>query len=146
MKKFVTLVAAAVLGATLSYAQTPKLEAVVAKDKHSKPTDSFAADVPKVYVFFKSKGTKSGDKVRSVWIAEDVGDAAPKGTTIDEATIALEKDDGSGSFSLSKPTKGWPVGEYRVDICFRDQVATSVKFTIKSGDESDKEDDDDEKD
>jgi len=91
------------------------------------------ADVPKLYAFFRTHGSEKGDKLRGVWIAEDVGDAAPKQTKIDEATLTADQDDFYGAFSLTKPTKGWPVGKYRVDIYAGDEVAISVKFTIKNG-------------
>ena len=126
----------------------PKVEATTAKDKDSKPTDTFTADVPKVYVFFKTSGTKKGDSLRSVWIADDVGEAAPANTKIDEGSVTGDKDDFVGAFSLSKPTKGWPVGKYHVDIYSGDEVVTTVKFTIKAGKgdaSSDEDDDDDDK-
>jgi hypothetical protein len=68
-----------------------------------------------------------------VWIAEDIGDAAPENTTIDEATLTADKDNFYGAFSLCKPTKGWPEGKYRVEIYVGDKLATSVNFTIKKG-------------
>ena len=123
-----------------------KVEAATAKDQDSKPTTTFSADVPKVYAFFKTHGSEKGDKLRSVWIAEDVGDAAPAGTKIDEAILTADEDDFYGAFSLSKPTKGWPVGKYRVDIYAGDELVTSVKFTIKKagkGELSDKTSSDD---
>jgi hypothetical protein len=108
----------------------PVVEAAIAVDENTKPTDTFAADTPKLIAFFKSTGTKSGDKLRGVWIAEDVGSAAPKETKIEESTIAADKDDFFGGFSLSKPTQGWPVGKYRMEIYLGDTLATTVKFTI----------------
>ena len=65
---------------------------------------------------FKTKGAQKGDKLRGVWIADDVGDVVPTNTQIDEATLTLEGDTDSGEFSLSKPAKGWPAGKYHVDI------------------------------
>lgn len=106
------------------------LRAAVAVDKDTKPTDSFSADVPKLYAFYIGEALKAGDKLRGAWIAEDVGAAAPKETKIDEATITAETPKDSGAFSLSKPTAGWPVGKYRVDIYVNEKLAESVKFTI----------------
>jgi hypothetical protein len=76
-----------------------------------------------------------------VWIAVDVGDAAPANTKIDESTLTADQDDFYGAFSLTKPTKGWPAGKYRVDIYNGDELATSVKFTIKTGKEEGDADD-----
>ena len=122
--------ASATVDATASAAK-PVVESAIAKDSDTPPATTFTADVPKLWAFFRSTGTKSGDNFRSVWIAEDVGDAAPKETKIDEATLAADKDDFSAAFSLSKPNKGWPVGKYRTEIYLGDRLASTSKFTIE---------------
>jgi hypothetical protein len=33
-------------------------------------------------------------------------------------------------FSFSKPTAGWPVGDYRVDLFLDGKKATDVKFKV----------------
>jgi len=118
------------------------VEAVVAVDKDTKPTTTFSADVPQIYCFFRTKGSEKGDKLRAVWIADDVGDAAPADTKIDEASLTADQENYFGAFSLSKPTKGWPVGKYHVDIYNGDDVGTTVKFSIKGGKASAKADED----
>jgi hypothetical protein len=132
MKHLLTLIAAVAIASQIQ-AGDMKVEAVIAKDKDTRPATIFPVDIPKLYAFFRTHGSEKGDKFRGVWIAEDVGDAAPKQTKIDEATLTAEQDNFYGAFSLSKPTKGWPVGKYRVDIYSGDEVATSVEFTIKAG-------------
>ena len=60
-----------------------------------------------------------------------MGSAAPKNTTIDEAvTLTAASPTEKGSFSLSKPTNGWPVGKYRGEIYVNDKLAETLKFTI----------------
>ena len=117
----------------MTQAGNPKVEAAIAKDKDTKPATTFPADIPKLYAFFRSKGTEKGDILRGVWIAEDVGDAAPKQTKIDEATLTADENDFYGAFSLTKPTKGWPAGKYKVEIYLGDELATTAKFSIKAG-------------
>ena len=134
MKRLMIFALVMVFGAMLVQAADLTVEAVLAEDKDSEPTDVFAPDVAKIYAFFKTKGSKKGDKLRAVWIAEDVGEAAPQNTKIDEATLTADNDDFFGAFSLSKPTKGWPLGDYRVDIYNGEQVATSVSFIIEEED------------
>jgi hypothetical protein len=109
------------------------INVIMAKDIGGKPTTTFPADFPKVFALFRTKGAKTGDKLRGVWIADDVGDAAPKGTTIDERTLTAEGDTDDGMFSLSKPTDGWPVGKYKLEIYVNDQLNTTVKFAIEGG-------------
>lgn len=111
-------------------ASKPKVESVIAIDKDTKPASTFASDVPELHAFFRSTGTKQGDELRGLWIAEDVGEAAPANTKIDEAKINADQADFFGAFSISKPTKGWPVGKYRVEIYAGNELATTVKFAI----------------
>jgi hypothetical protein len=113
-------------------AEKKLLHAALAKDAETKPTTTFTADVPKIHAFWIGDALKKGDKLRAVWIATDVGDAAPKDTKIDEATMTVAKPDDKGAFSLSRPTKGWPVGEYRVEIYDGDELAETLKFTIQA--------------
>jgi photosystem II stability/assembly factor-like uncharacterized protein len=133
MKRIFALLIIAVICVSPAHAGKSKVEAVIAKDKDTKPAKTFAADVKKLYAFFRTKGTERGDKLRGVWIAEDVGDAAPANTKIDEASLTAEENDFYGAFSITKPTKGWPAGKYRVEIYAGDDLATTVKFTIEGG-------------
>jgi outer membrane usher protein FimD/PapC len=81
---------------------------------------------------FRTTGIKNGDKLRGVLIAEDVGDVALVNTKVLEKTLTLEEDTDDGDFAFSKPTKGWPVGKYRVEIYVNDDLAKTVKFTIEA--------------
>ena len=132
MKRRFALLLVTLMGASVTRAGDAKVEAVIAVDKDTRPTTTFAADVPKLYAFFRTKGTESGDKLRGVWIAEDVGEAAPENTKIDESTVTADQDDFYGAFSLSKPNKGWPVGTYRVEIYEGGELATTVRFNISA--------------
>jgi hypothetical protein len=129
MKHFLALIASLFVFST-AFAGDVKVESVIAVDGDTKPATSFAPDTPQLYAFFRSKGTVKGGKLRGVWIAEDVGDAAPANTKIDEATLTGNEDDFHGAFSLSKPTKGWPVGKYKVEIYYGEEVVATVRFTI----------------
>ena len=111
-------------------------------DASANPTSQFATDTAKIYCLWKADGIQSATPVRGVWIAEDVGEAAPANTKIDEATVTADQDDFYGAFSLPKPTKGWPVGKYRVEIYSGDELATSVEFSIKGGKSTKASDDD----
>jgi len=42
----------------------------------------------------------------------------------------MVKDEDEASFSLSKPTNGWPVGDYRVDLLIDGTKAKSVAFKV----------------
>ena len=129
MKKLIALFAAIGIF-TSAQAGDVKVESIIAVDGDTQPATTFTSDVPKLYAFFRTKGTEKGGKLRGAWIAEDVGDAAPANTKIDEATITCDEANFHGAFSLSKPDNGWPVGKYKVEIYADDELVTTVKFTI----------------
>jgi hypothetical protein len=107
------------------------LRAAVAIDENTKPATKFSTKAPQLVVFFVGDGVKVGEKVRGVWIADDVGKVAPKNTKIAEDTVTATEEKQSSAFTLSRPTKGWPVGQYRVELYVGDKLAETLKFEIK---------------
>lgn len=94
------------------------------------PASEFAPDTPKIYCAYEVEGMTAGTPVRAVWIAEDVGDAAPPNYKIDETQAALYT---KGVFALSTPTTtGWPPGKYRLEIYLGTNLAKTVPFTVKA--------------
>nr|HEX4313008.1 hypothetical protein [Kofleriaceae bacterium] len=100
-------------------------------------TDHFEPAVPTVYVTYRTRDLpKSGDTYAIEWIATDVGSAAPANHVIATTTHTVEDlPAAANSYTvngyLTKPTNGWPVGTYRVDIKLGDKLATSAQFAIK---------------
>ena len=92
-------------------------------------TTTFPKDTEKLFVTFDLKDVPIGDKVKGAWVCEE-SKMAPPNYEIDSATLVIGPGINKGNFSLSKPTKGWPEGSYRVDLYWNDKVAESVKFTI----------------
>ena len=131
MKHLIAVSVVALFCAFHASAADVTVDAFPSNEKDGDVVENFASDVAKVFVVFDAKGSKKGDKIRAVWIAEDVGDAAPANTKIDEATVTAENDDEHGNFSLSKPAKGWPIGKYRCDIYAGNELESSVEFAIE---------------
>ncbi len=132
MKRTLALSVGTMISAAVAHGGDLKVTVVMTTGPEDKPTTIFTTDTPKVLALFKTKGAQKGDKLRGVFIADDVGEAAPAKTKIDEKTLTLEGDTDDGDFSCSKPTKGWPAGKYHLDIYANDKLATTVKFTIKA--------------
>jgi hypothetical protein len=127
------LIILSIVCASVAHGGDVKIDATVSTGPEDDPTTTFAVDTPNIFAYFETKGLQNGDKLRGVWIAEDVGDAAPKETKIFEKTLNAEGDIEDGVFSLSKPTNGWPVGKYRLEIYVGDKLAQTVKFMIQAG-------------
>jgi outer membrane usher protein FimD/PapC len=95
------------------------------------PRDVFARDTPKIVCVWRLKGVKSGTVLKGAWIAEDVGNAAPPNYKIFEKAMTITTEN-EGAFYLTKPTNGWPVGKYRLEIYFNDDRVKTLPFTIKA--------------
>jgi hypothetical protein len=116
---------ARITSAQLGLGVTPQFDIV-------NPSAEFTPDTPKIYCAWKGEGMKSGTPVRGVWIAEDVGKAAPANYKIDQTSFNPLGSKTAGSFALSKPNKGFPVGKYRLEIYVGNDLLKTVPFTIKA--------------
>jgi hypothetical protein len=101
------------------------------------PSDRFEPTVPVVHMTYKTKDIpKNGDVYVIQWIAEDVGQAAPANTVIGTLNEHV-KDVVPGlknyvvNSRLTKPTNGWPVGKYRIDVKLADKTQTTARFAIQ---------------
>lgn len=103
---------------------------VLTNDKESTVSKtSFTPDTPKVYAVFTLADVPSGTTVKSVWIAEQTEVAAPN-YRLDEASLTMGGSVTSGNFSFSRPTSGWPPGEYRVELYIGDRLGHTARFQI----------------
>jgi hypothetical protein len=107
-----------------------QLSVVLVKNAAGETTTRFNSDVSKLYARWKASDLAKGTKLRSVWIAENVGEVAPPNYKIDEALVVTPSPPSDGVFSLSRPNAGWPIGSYRVEIYADDVLIDTVKFTI----------------
>jgi hypothetical protein len=113
---------------------TKKLSATISKDAVGPAVARIGGDAEKIYARWQGNGLRKDAKVRVVWIAEDIGDAAPPDYTIDEAVTTAPAADARGSFMLSRPEGGWVTGSYRAEFYLDDALADTVKLKIeKSG-------------
>ena len=97
--------------------------------------DSFTASTPMFYYICSSDGVTKGQTVKAVWIATDTNGAAPANYKIDEKGLMVDKnlkadEEWTGSFTLSIPNKGWPKGQYRVELYVDNQLLQSAKFSV----------------
>lgn len=98
--------------------------------------DSFTHTTPMIYLICDSDEIKKGQQVKAAWIAVDTKNLAPANYKIAEKNFDVNQDIPDGKtytmdFSLSKPTNGWPVGDYRVDLYVGDSLSQSLKFNVK---------------
>lgn len=112
---------------------TPKFTNIVLTDDESSkaPKTEFGKDTAKLTVFFDFENVPSGSKLNGVWICEKAPDLdIPPDFKIDEASVDVGMLTNTGNFSLSKPTNGWPAGDYRVELQIDGKTVETVKFKI----------------
>ncbi|MDP6027847.1 MAG: hypothetical protein QF849_18425 [Pseudomonadales bacterium] len=99
------------------------------------PSNSFSTNTPQIFCAFTLTEGARGKTIEAVWIAEDVGAAAPPDYVIDTWSAALPPSSSlfqiePGMTVLSIPDNGWPVGRYRVEFRFDGVTDRVLPFTI----------------
>lgn len=91
---------------------------------------TFAKDTPELFLSSDLSDAPSGTKVTVSWISVDSHGVAPPNYTIDELNFTITNENIVTS-TLTKPTNGWPVGTYRVDLSVEGAVLGSIDFSIQ---------------
>ena len=90
---------------------------------------NFPADTPMIYISADLTDVASTSKITFSWISVDSHGVAPANYTIDKVDLDVGSNNQVNS-QISKPTAGWPVGTYKVDMAIDGAVADSVPFSI----------------
>jgi len=80
-----------------------------------KPTKTFSADVPEIFVVFSLQQHDSEFKLYGRWVVER-GEGTPPSYVLGTDAMILMTEDESGYVSLKRPKNGWPLGDYKVEI------------------------------
>ena len=101
------------------------------------PSTQFSLDMLEIHAVLVTRVVPKSPKASMVWIAEETGGAAPPNYKIATKELELPATDlaKAGHItingSLSRPTKGWPAGKYRLEVYLDGKVAASQQFAIK---------------
>jgi hypothetical protein len=111
-------------------AATPRFADIVLSDsRDGSAVSTFKPTTPKVYLRANLLDVAPGSKVKGDWIAVKT-DVAPPNYRIDGAELNITKGMTRVDYTMSRPTKGWPEGDYRVDLFINGKKATDVKFKV----------------
>ena len=130
------LIAVVAAGCNFSISSANITQATLSKDvtgdnfEPSDPTTTFPIDQPVIHLVVNVANAPSDTKVKAVWTAVDVGDAAPANTQIAEVEVTLDAS-GTAHFTLSVPDSGaWPVGKYKVDVYLNDKLDRTLEYSV----------------
>jgi hypothetical protein len=118
-----SVLAAKIVSATMCEKVTqPGMQAEGVKDR-------FGSNTPEIHILISLQEIKAASRLKSSWICVD-GIEIPN-YEIDTAEAEFQKDgEGTAHFSLSRPQKGWPLGQYKVDLYLDGNRVLSVPFSI----------------
>ncbi|QKD01023.1 hypothetical protein EB235_05530 [Mesorhizobium loti R88b] len=131
MKSVLALAIAAFLALTLGMpAQAAGFANIVlSATKGGEPQNAFPADTPVIYLSADLVDIPATSTITFSWVSIDSHGVAPANYTIDKVDLHVGENTQADS-QLSKPTAGWPVGTYRVDLIIDGTVSDSAPFTI----------------
>jgi len=130
MIKWLSWLVLLIVCAAVVIAAEVKVEAYITNNPESEGATIFSPETHTFYVMFKAKGLSPGDKIRGVWIADEVADAAPANFKIQESALIAQDTTLDAQFSMTKPG-AWARGDYHVEIYVNDKLAAKAKFSVK---------------
>jgi hypothetical protein len=111
-------------------AAEPRFENLVLSDARGGAAKKvFTPNTAQIFLTARLADVKSGSKLKGVWIAEKTK-VTPPNYQIDSTEMTVGSLMNLATFSLSKPTAGWPTGDYRVELSIDGKPAGSVRFSV----------------
>lgn len=97
--------------------------------------DRFVVKTPAFYYVCVSNNAKAGQKLTAVWVAVNTRDIMPNNQTLSSVATSAVKDAGPltpwiATFKIGMPSKGWPVGEYKVVVLYNDEIIKSQDLAV----------------
>ena len=91
--------------------------------------DKFLTDAKAIHAVINLAEAKAGSVLKGVWVSIDAIETPNYEIDAAEANVAADGE-AAAHFSLSAPDKGWPVGNYRIDIYLDGKQIASAPFSI----------------
>lgn len=117
-------------GCSFTSARFSDLQMAKGADEDYQPIDAtttFATDTPAIYIVGAFNNAPEGTVILVEWYYLETSPA----TFIDDTEYTLDSMSGRFSFNLSKPTAGWPVGDYEVLLYMDNVLKNTVPFKVE---------------
>jgi hypothetical protein len=92
----------------------------------------FRADAPRIYIRAEVSGVPLDSKLTCLWIAAQAAGVAPD-HEIAKVDLLASRGLEALNCDLSKPTNGFPVGAYRVDLLVNGKKTNEMRFEVAEG-------------
>jgi len=88
----------------------------------------FAADAPAIHALAVLEEVRPGARIRGAWISVDA--ISTPNYEIDAAEVVAQASEVTAHFSLSRPNKGWPAGNYKLNLSLDGKLVSVTTFSI----------------
>lgn len=99
------------------------------------PQSRFDVKTPAFYYVCSSDNASPGQQITGVWIAVNTRGIMPDNTVLSTSVNTVYQlptvdKPWTATYLVTMPPKGWPVGEYRIDLYYGDQIINSQNLTV----------------
>jgi hypothetical protein len=114
-------------------AQTSHFSHIVVSDSPdaTESKEDLPVSTPVLFLHADFSNVKPGTKLTAQWILVKAK-GVPANYKIDAASLVVGDKMNLFHSSLSHPNKGWPTGDYKVDLYVGDHLDDSAKFTLSA--------------
>ena len=88
----------------------------------------FTADAPAIHALAVLEEVRPGARIRGAWISVDA--ISTPNYEIDAAEVVAQASEVTAHFSLSRPNKGWPAGNYKLNLSLDGKLVSVTMFSI----------------
>lgn len=114
-------------GASKSSPRVSKITSGLGLDQQQRvisPTNVFKPDTLKIFISVEVDNVASETSVDITWVYLGTNDSIKGPTQIIKADVRT-------GFSLTRPTQGWPVGQYRATVYLNEVEAGNMSFSVR---------------
>ena len=131
MLKLTRIVLATVaLSAAYAWAGEPRFEgAIFSNDRRGDTNmETLPADSKKIYLTVHVEDIPNDAKLKATWFVEKAG--AFNNALIASSEVTMRPQMKTATYSLDKPSIGWPPGDYKVELAIDGKVQSTVRFKV----------------
>lgn len=116
--------------AAFAFAGEPRFEgAIFSTDRRSDVNmETFPSDTKKIYLTVHVEDVPNDAKLKATWFVEKAG--AFNNALIASSDVTMRPQMKTATYSLDKPSIGWPPGDYKVELAIDDKVQSTVRFKV----------------
>jgi len=88
----------------------------------------FTTDAPALHALAVLEELRPGSKIKGVWVSVDA--ISTPNYEIDSAEVVAQGANATAHFVLSRPQRGWPVGNYKLNVYLDGKLVSVTTFSI----------------